>query len=383
MKTLANPKTLKHSIAIKMLCLATLTSVLFFGCRKESDPMADKPDAPSSGMSVKAKPDITVQQGGSIQSAVDAAEPGSLIKIMPGVYNESIMVTKEGITIKGTGNVIINNPGELEDGINVRPGANNFTLENVTIQNFKENGVFLVRVDNFVLRNVTTTNNGEYGLFPVVCTNGKIEHCTASGHSDTGIYVGQSTDIEISHSTAFANVLGIEVENCSRVKVSQNHTYDNVTGILAVLLPQLSRKESSDIWISKNIVSDNNHINFAPQDGGFESVVPSGVGILIVGTDRTTVEQNQVNGNKFIGIGVFSALTIGQLANIPPEAFDIEPNADFAKILNNNLVKNGAGPSPLPFLPAVDLIWDGSGTANCWSGNNFTSSVPSPLPSCN
>ncbi|HUH32314.1 MAG TPA: parallel beta-helix domain-containing protein, partial [Daejeonella sp.] len=318
-----------------------------------------------------------------IQQAVNNASPGDVIKIMPGVYNDSILVDKPGITLKGTGKVVINNPGDLENGITVRSNGDNFTLENVTVQGFEENGVFLVRVDGFTLRNVVTIDNGEYGLFPVVCSNGKIEHCTASGHSDTGIYVGQSTDVEISHCTAFENVLGIEVENCSRIQVLQNHSYNNVTGILAVLLPRLLLKESSGILISKNIVTDNNHVNFAPAEGGFESVVPSGIGILIVGTDRTTVEQNQVKGNDFLGIGVFSSLTIGQLANIPPAAFDIEPNADFARIINNNLVNNATRPSPLPFLPAVDLIWDGSGTGNCWQGNNFTTSVPSPLPTCN
>lgn len=383
MKSLTNENRPGRGPSARNPIWALLILTALFSCQKEQILSTDGAGEQNSGLTVKATPDITVQEGGSIQAAVNSAEPGSVIKIMPGIYNEAIEVTKANITIQGTGNVVINNPGELEDGINVRPGANNFTLENVTIQNFKENGVFLVRVNGFVLRNVITIDNGEYGLFPVVCTNGKIEHCTASGHSDTGIYVGQSTDIEISHCTAFANVLGIEIENCSRVIVNQNHTYDNVTGILAVLLPQLNRKESSDIHISKNIVSDNNHINFAPQDGGFESIVPSGIGILIVGTDNTTVEQNQVKGNNFLGIGVFSALTLGQLANIPPEAFDIEPHADWAKILNNNLVNNAAGPSPIPFLPAVDLIWDGFGTGNCWSGNNYTSSVPSPLPSCN
>jgi len=383
MKTLTNSDLLCHVTVIRKSLWALAIFCLLISCQKEPKSVPEGTNGQNSGFSVKAKPDITVHQGGSIQAAVNSAGPGSVIKVMPGVYNEAITITTEGISIRGSGNVIINNPGDLEDGINVRPGANNFTLENVTIQNFKENGVFLVRVDNFLLRNVTTINNGEYGLFPVVCTNGRIEHCTASGHSDTGIYVGQSTDIDISHCTAFANVLGIEVENCSRVTVTQNHTYDNVTGILAVLLPQLTRKESSDIWITKNIVSNNNHVNFAPQDGGFESIVPSGIGILVVGTDNTTVEQNQVKGNKFLGIGIFSALTLGQLANIPPEAFDIEPHADHAKVVNNNLVNNAAGPSPIPFLPAVDLIWDGFGTGNCWSGNNFTSSVPSPLPSCN
>ncbi|MDB5120736.1 MAG: hypothetical protein JWN56_1954 [Sphingobacteriales bacterium] len=368
------------------LLLLTILSFLF-SCTKDPDPQLNELSKQVAEIDAKAKMELTVEPGSSIQAAVDKAIVGSVINIKEGIYKESIVVNKCNIKIVGQGCVTLINPGNEENGFTVRSTDSSiitgFTLENVTVKGFKENGVLLIRVDSFLLKKVIAIDNGEYGLFPVVCTNGKIEHCTASGHSDTGIYVGQSSDVEISHCTAFANVLGIEVENSSKVKISQNHTYNNVTGILAVLLPQLLKKESSGIWISKNIASDNNHINFAPPGGGFETIVPSGIGILIVGTDNTTVEQNEVKGNKFLGIGVFSSSTLGKLANIPPEAFDIEPNADFAKILNNNLVENGTAPSPISFLPAVDLIWDGLGSGNCWSGNQFTSSAPSSLPSCN
>jgi hypothetical protein len=50
----------------------------------------------------------------------------------------------------------------------------------------------------------------------------------------------------------------------------------------------------------------------------------------------------------------------------------------------NRVVGNGTVPTGFPPLDALlgDLIWDGSGTGNCWSHNQFNTSVPSPLPSC-
>jgi hypothetical protein len=42
---------------------------------------------------------------------------------------------------------------------------------------------------------------------------------------------------------------------------------------------------------------------------------------------------------------------------------------------------NGAA-SPIPFLPAVDLLWDGSGVGNCWGHNRFITSFPNALPAC-
>ena len=95
---------------------------------------------------------------------------------------------------------------------------------------------------------------------------------------------------------------GIEIENCSNVVATKNLSYNNVAGILVVLLPGLTTKSSSQITISHNYVYNNNHINFAEAGGGFEAFVPSGSGILVVGTDQTTVEHNIVAGNNFVGI---------------------------------------------------------------------------------
>lgn len=47
-----------------------------------------------------------------------------------------------------------------------------FVLKNITVQNFKENGVLLAHADNFLLSHVATINVGAYGLFPVFCKTG-------------------------------------------------------------------------------------------------------------------------------------------------------------------------------------------------------------------
>jgi len=326
-----------------------------------------------------------VHSGGSIQAAVNAADAGSLIQIEPGTYNEAIVINKPGIQLIGAGDgVIIQNPGDEDNGITVRDSGDGFVLKNITIQNFEENGVLMIRVDKFLLSHVTTIDNGEYGLFPLFCSNGVIEHCTASGHSDTGIYVGQSHDIQMNFNAAYANVNGLEIENCSNVAATKNQSYDNVAGMLVVLLPGLSTKTSANIMISNNHVYNNNHVNFSEPGGGFENFVPSGSGILIVGTDQTTVQNNKVQDNNLVGIATVSTLILGSLAGIPPAAFaDIEPNPDGTKVIDNVLNNNGAAPPAGIPLPGVDLLWDGSGTNNCWKGNIYKSSYPSALPVCN
>src|SRR5207247_860776 len=82
--------------------------------------------------------------------------------------------------------------------------------------------------------------------------DGVIERCRASGHDDTGIYVGQDTGVTVRQSVTFANVNGIEFENSHYVRALGNEAYDNVVGILVVLLPGLDVKTSSDVLVSGN-----------------------------------------------------------------------------------------------------------------------------------
>jgi parallel beta-helix repeat protein len=369
----------------KFLAGATFALTFLAGCKKETT-AGGAPDQQGTVAAAAAHaPDVIVHAGSSIQAAINTANAGSIIQIEPGTYSEAIVINKPGIQLIASGDgVVIQNPGDEENGITVTDHGDGFVLKNVTVQNFEENGVLLIRVDNFLISHLTAINDGEYGLFPLFCTNGVVEHCTATGHTDTGIYVGQSSNVQMNFNIAYGNVNGLEIENCTNVTASKNQSYDNVAGMLIVLLPGLTTKTSSTIIISHNHVYNNNHVNFSEPGGGFENFVPSGSGILVVGTDQTTVEDNNVSGNNFVGIATVSTLILGSLAGIPPAAFaDIEPNPDGARIVSNVLNNNGSSPPPGIPLPGVDLLWDGSGTNNCWKGNIYSQSYPSTLPSCN
>jgi parallel beta-helix repeat protein len=332
-------------------------------------------------------PTLVVQPGQSIQAAVDAAPAtGAVIDIEPGRYLESLVIAKPGIQLVGLTDksghgVVLQNPGGQATGITVTSAAHNFVLRDITVAKFDQNGVTL-DVNGFVLSHVTAANDGDYGLFPEFSANGLIEYCTVSGNSDTGIYVGQSNDVVIAHNTTFANVNGIEVENSSHVQVLANESYDNVAGILVDLLPGLFVKVAADNLIAGNYVHDNNHANFA-SPGDLGAFVPSGTGILILGADRTTLDDNLVTGNQFAGIGLASTTFLASLAGVPVTG--IEPNPD-QTIVQNNVVTGNGSASPFPTIPGADLLWDGTGKHNCWSGNVFVTSFwplsPLPLPSC-
>jgi hypothetical protein len=53
--------------------------------------------------SVAAGDVLVVSPGQSIQAAINAAPPGSTIQVLPGVYNEILVVTNDDITLQGAG----------------------------------------------------------------------------------------------------------------------------------------------------------------------------------------------------------------------------------------------------------------------------------------
>lgn len=339
-----------------------------------------------------------VQPGESIQEAVNAADIGALILIRPGIYTETVTVNTPNLTIIGMSQpdeekVIIQNPDMAENGIQVMPQPGNsylnkFTLYNVAVRGFEENGVFLARVRDFFIARTTTIDNGEYGIFPVHSWDGIVFQCNARGHADTGIYIGQSEKVWVLNNLATDNVLGVEIENCSYVVAAHNHCTNNTAGIMAVLLPpdeHITVTKSSHIWILENQAIDNNLENFAnPPD--LAAFVPRGSGILVVGVNNTHVSRNQVIGNDFVGVAVGSTLILAALAGLPPEAFqEIGPSPDGVKVQFNQVKNNGTNPpdlsAPLTGIGA-DLFWDGSGMDNCWWENQYETSIPSHLPEC-
>jgi parallel beta-helix repeat protein len=178
-------------------------------------------------------------------------------------------------------------------------------------------------------------------------------------------------------------VIGIEISNSVGVIARHNEAYNNSIGILAILLPPSPFRqflEASDILITHNVVHANNHPNFAPP-GDLAAHVPSGSGILVVGFDDSTVEHNTVTENNWVGIAVGSTATFGALAGIP--IVGIEPDADRVTVRRNRVLGNGQAPPAPPFpLPGVDLLWDLTGSGNCWQNNVFETGFPPALPAC-
>ncbi|GIK58502.1 MAG: hypothetical protein HND44_13715 [Chloroflexi bacterium] len=324
---------------------------------------------------------ITVQPGESIQTAVDRAQPGDTVEIPYGVYHERVVIDISDFTLRGIPNEngefpILDGEGEFSEG--VIASSNNFTIGNLHVRNYTDNGVIVEGSRNIHFHDIFAENTGTYGVYPVQSTDVLVERVEVTGTDDAGIYAGQCENVIVRDSVAYGNVLGIELENTLNGEVYNNHVYDNTLGILIVLLPQLTSKISANTYIHNNLIEANNHENFAPS--GFARAAPSGTGILLLATDNAEVTGNTIKDNKTVGIAVFSSTRSGAFDTTE---LDIGPTPENNHIHDNTYENNGYDPDPATKelgIPGADIIWDGTGVGNHFDEDSSVSTFPPLLP---
>jgi parallel beta-helix repeat protein len=317
----------------------------------------------------------------TIQAAVSKAKPGDIILVPPGTYRETVRVLKDNITILGSEGAIIDASGfangihvgadifgQGPNGIPICPAVavKHFTLIGLTIQNAVNNGIFLSGVDNYILAHGTYLDNGDYGTYPSCSDNGQINFNYVKGGGDTCIYVGNDVETSVIGNVASDCTVGVQIVNSDDVIIRDNIVTGNSTGIVAIVDPGNPRTETSDVLIARNRIENNNRPNTSTE-GDLERI-PSGAGILIVGSDNVRIRRNEVTGNNTFGV----AITQNPLASQDPR--NIDPNPDGDEVRRNVVVNNGTRPSG--GLPAADLFYDGSGQDNCFARNRFVTSVP-------
>ncbi|MDV9189199.1 right-handed parallel beta-helix repeat-containing protein [Streptomyces sp. SR27] len=313
----------------------------------------------------------------TVQEAADAAREGETVLIGPGVYRESVRVTKPRVVLRGTdrNKVVFDGGVRLANGITVT-GAGS-VVENLTVRGYLANGVLFTGVTDerlqqrgaggsaydpldtkrfpalrgFRASRVTAYNNGLYGIYAFDARDGVIEGSYASGHADSGIYVGQCKpcDTVVRDNTVERNAVGVELTNASdRLFVLGNRVARNRVGItvnsndLEALAPQRGAV------IAGNAVVDNNAPDTPEQaDGGF------GIGIGIGGGTGNRVQRNLVRGNRAAGVVVTD----------PPG----HPSSG-NRVEDNRATGNG-----------TDLVLASADPGNCFTGNRPATQSPASL----
>lgn len=238
----------------------------------------------------------------TIQTAVDAADPGDLVLIGPGTYPEQVTVTTPQVVVRGTdrAEVIIDGQGEREMG--VMATADGVAVENLTVRDVTSNGVYWDGVTGFRGSYLTALNAGTYGIYAFDSVDGVFEHSYASGSADGGYYVGQCEDCRtiLNQVTAEWNGFGFSGTNASNSLYLVDSVWrHNGAGIVPNTLDSQRFAPSRGATIAGNLVHDN---------GNFEAPVVSatwpafGHGIMLAGGIHHDVHDNVVVGHPGHGI---------------------------------------------------------------------------------
>ena len=306
------------------------------------------------------------------------AKPGTVIEIPPGRHalDRVLTLRANGVTIRGTGadKSILSFQGEISGPEGLLVYGNDFTIENLSIEDTKGDGLKINDGENITIRGVRVawsggarTTNGAYGIYPVRSRNVLIEDSASYGASDAGIYVGQSVNVIVRRCHVEQNVAGIEIENTINADVYDNAATGNTGGILVFNMPNLSQPGHST-RVFQNKVYRNNLANFAAKGAAVASV-PAGSGVVVNSNSKVEIFNNDIADNQTANL-IISAYFSTNYYNKPGIDPNYDPYPRAIYIYANRFTGGGDAPDGLDLktLKLVmfgltgrfpDILWDG------------------------
>ena len=305
------------------------------------------------------------------------AKPGDVIDIPEGTFqfDRSLSLIVDGVTIRGQGmdKSILSFKGQVAGAEGLLVTANDFTIEDLAIEDTKGDALKISDGENIIIRRVRTewtggpkTSNGAYGIYPVQTKNVLMEGNIAIAAADAGLYIGQSENVVVRNNHAEYNVAGIEIENTKNADVYNNIATENTGGILVFNMPNLSQP-GARTRVFSNEVFKNNTKNFG-HEGTPVASIPAGSGIVVNSNDQVEIFDNDIRDNKTANVIIVSQFSAGFGDGDAQPDFDPYPEGIY--IYDNRFEGGGNNPDGLelqalkiatvgPTRRLPDVLWDG------------------------
>jgi nitrous oxidase accessory protein NosD len=320
-----------------------------------------------------AKPEAhVVLPGESIQAAVDAAQPGDTIVVLGGIHHETVVLEKDGISLRGV-KAVLEPPTEPKEGpcegaglcvlgdVDFQTGEVSEYVEDVsisgfTVRNFSVYGIVAIGArDSSFVKN-RTFNAGEYGITSFFSIGTKVISNVTSGAEDAAIYVGDSprANTKIINNNTHDSSSGILVRNALHGRITANKAHNNCVGILFIAD---APGPAGEFDVNGNKVHDNTSACPAT----VETPALSGVGIGLLGANDVEIHGNHILGNVPSDPAALSGgvVAVRGIEGTPPTD---------NTVIGNTILRN-----------EPDIFWDESGSGNRFAPNNCETSVPEGL----
>ena len=327
----------------------------FYHCRHHGSPRTGRwgvvivgdPPPPSGARERIVVPD----DYRTIQRAASHAEPHSTIVVRPGAYRESVVVRTPDLVIRGVDRfrTVLDGHDKLATGILV-DGFGDVTIRDLTIRNYLGSGVSISAVDRWAVERVDLIKDRTTGIDAVGSYDGLIEDVFVWGSGDSGIRIAEcfACSTVVRSASARWSYLGFAGVNVTGVVVRDSRFVHDGVGIAAVAAAERPFAPGSGLGVVGNVVRSNGYTS-VPAAGLSETTgIPFGTGIWIAGAANATVMANEVAGHHRYGILV--SRSIDRLSD-PVNA----------TVVSNAI--DGTG--------GLDLAWDGTGSDDCFEGNDF------------
>lgn len=188
----------------------------------------------------------------SFNKAMSLMQSGDTLHVMPGTYTQSLVVSKSGVTVEGSGAVI---DGASPHGIHVPPAVSNVTVRGFSVQRINSHAIFVEGKSVTIAGNVvyhSVLENGSLSNGVVTCRNGawgsaikigvggenvNIRNNTVFGNCGEGIAATRGVNVVIDGNTSYDNhAANIYIDNSVNAQVLNNHVYCDKKSAMAIAI---------------------------------------------------------------------------------------------------------------------------------------------------
>jgi hypothetical protein len=285
----------------------------------------------------------------SIQSAVNAASAGDVIRVAPGVYKEDVTIGKPLSLVGAGSNATIIDATGLANGIFVdglsNPGLSHVTIADFTVKNALYEGVVVVNTSDATIRDNRIVHNDLIG--PVFGSGPACKGQAAFETDESGDCGGGLHLLGVAHSVVSGNLF---TQNGDGILLSDDTgpTHDN----LIIQNQAVDNPPECGIVLASHPPMGSTPPNYATHYGVYHNTVAqnvsdrngvtvggAGVGLFSDGEGPGRASQNVIIDNELIGNGIPG---VALHSHVGPAFGAPADNMDGNMIIGNYISGNGA-----------------------------------------